>query len=133
MNTNTNTPVVETTVAPVAQRHYKKTVIEMYTEAVDKAVSSKKSATQLSASGHEYSGLNKAILNEAKAELGFKSNKWFSTKQMQEANLVAKFENDFGVILFSTILKEIEGSKKKTKVIKYYRVFNEDSLENLPL
>ena len=124
MNTNTT---------PATQKHYRKSVIEMYTEAVEKTVDSKKSAMQLSASGNEFKGLNKAILNEAKAELGFKSNKWFNKKQMDSANLIPKSEDDYGVILFSTKLKDIEGSNKKEKIITYYRVFNEDSLEILPI
>jgi len=125
-NMNTNT-------TPAAKKHYRKSVIEMYTEAVEKTVDSKKSAVQLSASGNEFKGLNKAILNEAKAELGFKSNKWFNKKQMDSANLIPKSEDDYGVILFSTKLKDIEGSNKKEKIITYYRVFNEDSLEILPI
>jgi len=128
MNTNT-----QANTTPAATRHYKKSVIEMYTEAVEKTVESKKSAAQISASGNEFKGLNKAILNEAKAELGFKSNKWFTAKAMQEANLTPKSEDDYGVILFSSKLKDIEGSNKKEKIITYYRVFNEDSLEILPL
>ena len=125
MNTNTNTPA--------ATRHYKKSVIEMYTEAVESTISTKLSATQISASGLEYKGLNKAILGEAKKELGFNSNKWFTKKAMEEANLIPKSEDDYGVILFSSKLKDIEGSNKKEKIITYYRVFNEDSLEILPL
>lgn len=123
MNTNT-TPT---------KRHYRKSVIEMYQEAVERTVDSKKSATQISASGNEFQGLNKAILNEAKAELGFKSNKWYTKKVMDEANLIPKSEDDYGVILFSSKLKDIEGSNKKEKIITYYRVFNEDSLEVLPI
>lgn len=132
MNTQTNNTTAQNTVAPVA-KNYKKTVVEMYQEAVEKVVDSKKSAAQISASGNEFQGLNKAILNEAKAELGFRSNKWFTKKQMEEANLVPKSEDDYGVILFSSKLKDIEGSNKKEKIITYYRVFNEDSLEILPL
>ena len=123
MNTNT-TP---------AKRHYKKSVIEMYQEAVERTVDSKKSAVQISASGNEFQGLNKAILNEAKAELGFKSNKWYTKKAMDSEDLIPKSEYDYGVILFSSKLKDIEGSNKKEKIITYYRVFNEDSLEVLPL
>jgi len=130
MNTNTNTPENTT---PAATRHYKKSVIEMYTEAVESTISTKLSATQISASGLEYKGLNKAILGEAKKELGFNSNKWFTKKAMEEANLIPKSEDDYGVILFSSKLKDIEGSNKKEKIITYYRVFNEDSLEILPL
>ena len=152
MNANTQTPV-NTIVAPVAQnttttqgndmntnnntqpakRHYRKTVIEMYTEAVEKTVDSKKSATQLSASGNEFQGLNKAILNEAKAELGFKSNVWFTKKAMDEAGMIPASEDDYGVILFSSKLKDILNSNKKEKIITYYRVFNKDSLEILPI
>ena len=127
MNTqNTNT-------TPTAKKHYRKTVIEMYTEAVERTVDSKKSAAQISASGNEFQGLNKAILNEAKAELGFKSNKWYTKKAMENENMIPKSEDDYGVILFSSKLKDIEGSNKKEKIITYYRVFNEDSLEILPL
>lgn len=132
MNTQTNNTQAQNSVAPVA-KNFKKTVVEMYQEAVEKVVDSKKSATQVSASGNEFQGLNKAILNEAKAELGFKSNKWFTKKQMDEANMVPKSEDDYGVILFSSRLKDIEGSNKKEKIITYYRVFNEDALEILPL
>jgi len=132
MNTQTQNTTAQNSVAPVA-KNFKKTVVEMYQEAVEKVVDSKKSATQVSASGNEFQGLNKAILNEAKAELGYKSNKWFTKKQMEEANMVPKSEDDYGVILFSSRLKDIEGSNKKEKIITYYRVFNEDALEILPL
>ena len=144
-NTNTTTvaPVAHTTTTqgndmntnttPAAKKHYRKTVIEMYTEAVERTVDSKKSAVQVSASGNEFQGLNKAILNEAKAELGFKSNKWYTKKAMDNENLIPKSEDDYGVILFSSKLKDIEGSNKKEKIITYYRVFNEDSLEILPI
>ncbi|MCD4667854.1 MAG: hypothetical protein K8R44_04610 [Sulfurimonas sp.] len=133
MNANTQNTNTLTTVAPVAQRHYKKSVLEMYTEAVENTIDTKLSATQVSASGLEYKGLNKAILGEAKKSLGFNSNKWFTAKAMTEANLVQISEDDYGVILFSSKLKDIEGSNKKEKIITYYRVFNEDSLEILPL
>ncbi len=132
-NTNTQGNNMNANTTPATQKHYRKSVIEMYTEAVEKTVDSKKSAVQLSASGNEFKGLNKAILNEAKAELGFKSNKWFNKKQMDSANLIPVSEDDYGVILFSTKLKDIEGSNKKEKIITYYRVFNEDSLEILPI
>ena len=130
-----NTQTTNTQKAEVATqaKHYKKTVTEMYMEAVERTVDSKKSAAQVSASGNIFQGLNKAILNEAKAELGYKSNKWYTKKQMDEANLVPKSEDDYGVILFSSKLKDIEGSNKKEKIITYYRVFNEDSLEELPI
>ena len=132
MNTQTQNTTTQNSVAPVA-KNFKKTVVEMYQEAVEKVVDSKKSATQISASGNEFQGLNKAILNEAKAELGYKSNKWYTKKAMEEANLIPKSEDDYGVILFSSRLKDIEGSNKKEKIITYYRVFNEDALEVLPL
>ncbi len=147
---NTNTPTAETTVALVAHtttqgndmntqnntaaaRRYKKSVIEMYTEAVESTIDSKKSATQLSASGNVFTGLNKSILNKAKAELGFKNNVWFTAKQMSDANLIMISEDDYGVILFSNKLKDIECSTKKEKIITYYRVFNRDSLEEIPV
>ena len=130
---NTQTTNTQNTEVATQAKHYRKTVVEMYQEAVEKVVDSKKSAAQVSASGNEFKGLNKAILNEAKAELGFKSNKWFNKKQMDEANLVPKSEDDYGVILFSSKLRDIQNSNKKEKIITYYRVFNEDSLEELPI
>ena len=130
---NTQTTNTQNTEVATQAKHYRKTVVEMYQEAVEKVVDSKKSATQISASGNEFQGLNKAILNEAKAELSFKSNKWFNKKQIEEANLVPKSEDDYGVILFSSKLKDIPNSNKKEKIITYYRVFNEDSLEELPI
>ena len=146
MNAQINTPTtVETTVAPVAQttthnddkskntNRYKKSVIELYQEAVEKTIDTKLSAPQVSASGLEYKGLNKAILGEAKKELDLQSNKWFSKKAMQDNNLIQISEDDYGVILFSNKLKDIEGSSKKEKIITYYRVFNEDSLELIPV
>lgn len=134
MNSNTNTQTVNTAVTTEAQtttKRFKKTVIEMYTEAVENTIDSKKSAVQLSASGNEFQGLNKAILNNAKAD--FKSNVWFTAKAMTEAGLVPTSEDDYGVILFSLKLKDIEGSNKKEKIITYYRVFNQDSLEEIPV
>ena len=141
MNTHVNTQTQETPIAPVAhttthtddKKHYRKSVIELYQEAVEKTIDTKLSAPQISASGLEYKGLNKAILGEAKKELGLQSNRWFTKKAMQDNNMVPINEDDYGVILFSSKLKEIAGSDKKEKILTYYRVFNEDSLEILPL
>ena len=138
---NTNTTNTDTNTATVAQeantttpvRHYKKTVIEMYSEAVEANIDSKKSAIQLSASGNEFQGLNRMILNTAKSEMAFKSNVWFTAKQMENTGMVPVSEDDYGVILFSTKLVDIEGTNKKEKKINYYRVFNQDSLEIIPL
>ena len=133
-NTDTNTTTVAqeaNTTTPV--RHYKKTVIEMYSEAVELHIDSKKSAIQLSASGNEFQGLNRMILNDVQKELGFKSNTWFTAKQMENAGMTPISEDDYGVILFSTKLVDIEGTNKKEKKINYYRVFNQDSLESIPL
>lgn len=127
MNTNTN----ENTIVTPAKKNYRKSVVELYQDAVESVVDSKKSAVQISASGNEFQGLNKAILNEAKAQLGFKSNKWFTKKAMEDNTLVAKSSEDYGIILFSSKLKDIEGSNKKEKILTYYRVFNEDSLEHI--
>ncbi len=132
-NTQTNAPVAPVAHTDTQTRRYKMTPTELYLEAVEKTVDSKKSAAQISASGNQFQGLNKAILNEAKAELGFKSNKWFTKKAMEDQNLIPKSEDDYGVILFSSKLKDIEGSNKKEKIITYYRVFNEDSLEVIPV
>jgi len=133
MNTNTTHTDTNTEVAPVAKRNYKKSVMELYNEAVEQHIDSKKSASQISASGNEFQGLNKMILNDTQKEFGYKSNKWFSKKQMDEAGLVPISEDDYGVILFSTKLKDIEGSNKKEKIMTYWRVFNEDSLELIPV
>ena len=136
MNANTTHTDTNTTVAQEAHtptRRFKKSVIELYSDAVERVVDSKKSAAQISANGNEFKGLNKAILNDAKAELGYKSNKWFNSKQFEEAGLFPRDGDDYGVILFSTKLIDIEGSTKKEKVIRYYRVFNEDALEVIPV
>lgn len=127
-NTTTVAPVAHT--APTAQRHYKKSVLEMYTESVEKVIDSKKTAVQVSSSGNQFSGLNAKILNEAKAELGFKSNVWLTAKAMETAGLVNN-EDDYGIILFSTKLKEIPNTNRKEKVLNYYRVFNEESLKSV--
>ncbi|PNV84434.1 MAG: hypothetical protein C0627_00905 [Sulfurimonas sp.] len=115
------------------QRHYRKTVIELYTEAVDKVTSSKLSAQQVSASGNNFTGLNNNILANAQKELGYKSNIWFTEKQMQEQNLVQIDEDNYGVILFFTYLKDIEGTNRKEKALRFYKVFNKDALETIPL
>ena len=128
MNTKNTNTAVDTTVAP-AKKHYRKTVIELYQEAVENVVDSKKYSIQISASGNEFKGLNKAILNEAKKQNNFKSNKWFTKNAMEKASLVIKSADDYGVILFSSKLKDIPNSNKKEKIITYYRVFNEDSLK----
>lgn len=120
MNTTTQTQATET-------KTYRKTVMELYTEAVEAHIDSKKSASQVSATGNEFQGLNRMILNDSQKELGFKSNVWYSQKQMENAGLTNK-EDDYGVVLFSTKLVDIEGSNKKEKVIRYYRVFNKDNL-----
>lgn len=130
-NMNSNTQANNTT--PAATRHYKKSVIEMYTEAVENTIDTKLTATQVSASGLEYKGLNKGILGEAKKTLNFKSNVWFTKKAMEEAGLFPISDEDYGVILFSSKLKDIDGSNKKEKIITYYRVYNRDSLEVIPV
>jgi len=142
MNTHKKLQTQETAVTPVAyttthtddkKKYYKKSVIELYQEAVEKTSDKQKIRTQISSSGNEFSGLNKAILSQAQDELALNSNKWFSKKAMQDNNLVAISEDDYGVILFLSKLKDIEGSARQEKIITYYRVFNEDSLVPLPL
>lgn len=128
METKTNTQATSTEV-----KHYKKTVLEMYVEATDKASKSNKSAQQVSASGNEFNGLNNIILATVKAELGLKSNIWFSEKQMAEANLMIANPDNYGTVVFTTKLKNIEGSNKKETVLQYWKVFNKDELTDLPL
>jgi len=123
INTNVSTEV----------KHYRKSVLELYQESVENVIGTTGLTTQVSSSGNEFKGLNKSILNDAQRVLGFTSNKWFSKKGMEDNNLIPKSEDDYGVILFSSKLKDIEGSNKKEKIITYYRVFNEDSLEILPI
>lgn len=130
MNTNTHT---QDTSVNQEVKHYRKSVIELYQESVEKVLGNDSSVIQLSSSGNQFQGLNKSILNDAQRELGFVSNKWFSKKSMEENSLIPKSEDDYGVILFSSKLKDIEGSNKKEKIITYYRVFNEDSLEIIPI
>lgn len=114
-------------------KHYKKSVLELYVSAVEKAVISKKTQQQVSASGHNFSGLNNVLLAEAKTENGFKSNEWFSEKQIKEAGLVLKNEEAEGVLVFTTKLNDIEGSNKKETVLRYWKVFNKDELEAIPV
>lgn len=124
---------MQNTTTTTEVKHYKKSVLEMYVSAVDKTVSSKKSAQQVSASGNEFNGLNNNILATVKAEQGFKSNVWYSEKQMTEAGLMLSNTEDFGTPVFTTKLIDIEGSAKKETVLRYWMVWNKDQLENIPL
>lgn len=125
-STNTNTTSTEV-------KHYKKSVLEMYVQAVDTAVSSKKTAQQVSGSNNNFSGLNNTILAKAKTDKGFKSNVWFSEKQMNEANLMVKDTENFGTVVFTTKLIDVEGTNKKETVLRYWTVFNRDELTEIPL
>jgi antirestriction protein ArdC len=128
MNTQTvNT--TETQAEGAEKRHYKKTVLEMYTEAADKVANSNRHAQQVSASGNSFGGMNNNILATAKAELEYTSNVWFTEKQMAEQGLTLKEGEKYGVALFNTKLVDIEGSNKKEKVLRYWTVFNNDQLE----
>lgn len=130
METTTNTQATSTEVKPLG---FRKSVLEMYVEATDKASKSNKSAQQVSASGNEFSGLNNVILATVKAELGFKSNIWYSDKQMKDAGLMVSEEDNYGTVVFTTKLVDIEGSTKKETVLRYWNVWNKDELEVLPL
>lgn len=128
MTTKTNTQATSTEV-----KHYKKTVLEMYVQAVDATVSSKKTQQQVSASGNEFNGLNNVILATSKGEKGFKSNQWFSEKQATEAGLMKKDEANFGTTVFTTKLLDVEGQAKKETALRYWNVFNLDELEAIPV
>lgn len=112
---------------------YKKSILELYVSAVEKAVISKKTQQQVSASGNNFSGLNNVLLAEAKTANGFKSNEWFSEKQITEAGLILKDELSEGVLVFTTKLIDVEGSNKKETVLRYWKVFNKDQLETIPV
>jgi len=128
MKNETNTQAASTEV-----KHYKKSVLELYVAAVEEAVNSKKTQQQVSASGHNFSGLNNVLLANAKTAQGFKSTEWFSDKQMTEAGLILKNTDDQGVLVFTTKLVDVEGTNKKETVIRYWKVFNKDQLEQIPL
>lgn len=112
-------------------KHYKKSVLELYVAAVESAVTSKKTQQQVSASGHNFTGLNNVLLANAKAERGFKSTEWFSEKQMTEAGLMLKNTDDQGVLVFTT--KLVDNGAKKETALRYWVVFNKDQLEQIPL
>ncbi len=127
---NTDTETGNTT----TQTHYKKSVLELYTTAVTLVTTSKLSAQQISATGNEFKGLNNNILANAKAQAGYGSNIWFSENQIKEQGLtVVNDTEDFGVVLFSTYLKNIDGSNKKETALRYWKVWNKDSLEVIPV
>lgn len=126
---NTNTQATSNTEV----KRYKKTVLEMYVQAVEGAVSSKKTQQQVSASGNDFSGLNNVILATVKGDKGFKSNQWFSEKQATEAGLMKKDEDNFGTTVFTTKLVDVEGQAKKETVLRYWNVFNLDELEAIPV
>ena len=127
---NTDTEVGNTT----TQTHYKKSVLELYTTAVTLVITSKLSSQQISATGNEFKGLNNNILANAKAQSGYGSNIWFSENQIKEQGLtVVNDTEEFGVVLFSTYLKNIDGSNKKETALRYWKVWNKDSLEVIPV
>lgn len=128
MQNTTNTPAASNEV-----KHYKKTVLEMYVAAVEGAVTSKKTQQQISGSGNEFSGLNNVILATVKGDKCFKSNEWFSEKQMTETGLMKKDGSNFGTPVFTTKLIDVEGQNKKETVLRYWTVFNRDELEAIPV
>ncbi len=128
MTTATNTQSTSQEV-----KHYKKSVLEMYVQAVETATTSKKTAQQVSASGNNFTGLNNVLLATAKTDKGHKSNVWYSEKQMTDAGLTVKDTDNYGTVVFTTKLVDIEGSNKKETVLRYWNVFNQDELETIPL
>ena len=132
-DTNTQNTGIETS-NTTTQTHYKKSVLELYTTAVTIVTTSKLSAQQISATGHEFKGLNNNILANAKAQAGYGSNIWFSENQIKEQGLtVVNDTEDYGVVLFSTYLKNIDESNKKETALRYWKVWNKDSLEVVPV
>lgn len=109
---------------------YKKSVIELYTEAAEKVIQSNVKTQQMSISGNQFKGLNNSILALSKEENGFRSDTWFTEKQMQELQLAIKDDAE-ATIIFSTFLKDING--KKELALRYYKVFNKDQVEKIPL
>ena len=111
------------------ERHYRKTVLEMYVEAVDTVCNSKLSSQQISASNNNFKGLNNNLLANVKTEKNYNSNIWFSDKDLEIQGLELINKDDFGVSLFTTKLKDIPNSKKKEKVLRYWNVYNKDQLQ----
>ena len=131
MNANTNTPATTT---PATQRHYKKSILEMYVEAVNMVCKSNRSAQQVSASGNNFSGLNNKILANEMTNKNYKSNLWLTEKDMLEQGLTLIDDSKkYGVQVFTTKLVDIPNSKKKETVLRYWTVYNKDECEVIPV
>ena len=130
MTTTTNTQATSIEVKPLG---FRKTVLEMYVQAVETATHSKKTAQQVSASGNNFNGLNNVLLATVKADQNFKSNIWYSDKQMKEADLMVSEEDNYGTSVFTTKLIDIEGTARKETVLRYWNVWNADELEAIPV
>jgi len=126
MNANNNTPAT--------QRHYKKSILEMYVEAVNMVCKSNRSAQQVSASGNNFSGLNNKILANEMTNKNYKSNLWLTEKDMLEQGLTLIDDSKkYGVQVFTTKLVDIPNSKKKETVLRYWTVYNKDECEVIPV
>ena len=109
-------------------RNYKKSVLELYTEAVERAITANVSTQQMSITGREFKGLNNSILALSKVENGFESNMWLTEKQMETMRLIIKNDEE-PTIIFTTFLKDVDG--KKEFGIRYYKVFNKMQTKNM--
>jgi antirestriction protein ArdC len=111
-------------------RSYKKTVLELYTTAVERAIAVNVSTQQMSITGREFKGLNNSILALSKAENGFESDMWLTEKQMETMGLTVKNDEE-PTIVFTTFLKDVDS--KKEFGIRYYKVFNKMQTKNMEI
>ena len=131
MNENNNT---QATTTPATQRHYKKSILEMYVEAVNMVCKSNRSAQQVSSSGNNFSGLNNKILANEMTNKNYKSNLWLTEKDMLEQGLTLIDDSKkYGVQVFTTKLVDIPNSKKKETVLRYWTVYNKEECEVIPV
>ncbi len=134
MNANNQTNPTSNTDAPVAKKHYKLSILEMYVQAVNNVCKSNKSSQQVSASGNNFTGLNNKILANAMADKAYKSNLWLSEKDMKEQGLTLINDSEkYGVQVFTTKLVDIPNTNKKETVLRYWSVFNKDECEVIPV
>ena len=123
--TNQN-PTIQAAEEP---KNYRKTVLELYVDAVEAVCISKKSAQQVSIKGNEFKGLNNNILANTK----YKSNVWFSENQIKEMGFELISTDEQGVTLFTTSLRDIPNKTYKERVLRYWKVFNREQLQEIPV
>lgn len=107
-----------------------KNVLELYLESLETAMSSIKLSEQQEQVNHiterKYRKLNQIILVGKQSEMKYKSNRWLSKEQIEEAGLKVK-EKEWATQLYTFKLKDVEN--KKVKTYSYYTVYNLEQLE----